>query len=304
MSLHVIDIAAKPCRISFSNKLLVIEQGEGESATVPLSEIGVVLLSSPQSVCTHGALSALGEAGVPLVVCGSNRHPNAIMLPAHAHHRQAERLRDQVNATKPTLKRCWQQVVRAKIAGQAAVLHRVQGFDAGIKALIPQVKSGDPQNVEARAARAYWSSLFPNEGFKRDRDAHDANRFLNYGYAVIRAIVARAIAASGLHPSLGLHHRNQSNPFNLADDLIEPFRPWVDYCVSKLCDEVGSDAAFEPSVKHMLMEFLLVPIVFGEERREPFDCAHRIAHSLWECYSGARQTLALPNIAQTVTEGG
>ena len=202
----------------------------------------------------------------------------------------------QVEASRPTRKRLWQQVVRAKIRAQGELVIALHGDDPGLMPLVRLVRSGDPSNVEARASRLYWRRLFMQEGFRRDRDAGDANRFLNYGYAVLRGIVARAVCSAGLHPSFGLHHSSRYNAFTLADDLMEPFRPLVDRTVVDLVGELGTDASMDKDSKAFLLEGLQVRLDMGGELRSLFDVLARVASSLNDVFAGERRELDLPRI--------
>jgi CRISPR-associated protein Cas1 len=223
--------------------------------------------------------------------------PNGMLLPLAANGTQTERFAAQTRASKPTCKRLWQQVTRCKIDAQAAALEFVRGEDCGLRKLKAKVKSGDTTNVEAQAARRYWSRLFSARRFKRDFDAADENQFLNYGYAVVRAIVARAICASGLHPTIGLHHHNRYNAFCLADDLMEPLRPIVDVATYQLISREGAIDALLPSHKRQLIEAIAAKQHFGKEERSVFDIASRMSASLSQVFAGERVTLELPTLA-------
>ena len=181
-----------------------------------------------------------------VLVSGPNRLPAAMQLPLDGNYMQTQRFLAQVNAPKPLSKRLWQAIVREKILNQAGLLTELNGTDAGLSELAKKVRSGDPDNLEGRTAVIYWKNLF-GDPFRRDRDVPDSNLLLNYGYAVLRAMAARACCAAGLHPTIGLHHHNQYDPFCLADDLMEPFRPVVDRIVVGLnrgnspVDELGKE---------------------------------------------------------------
>jgi CRISPR-associated protein Cas1 len=234
----------KPARLSLADGQIIVSQ-EAEDVRIPLEDIGWIILDEPRLTLTTSLLSACAENGVALINTDSRHMPSSLTLPYHRHHRQAAIADHQISLTLPFRKRCWQKIVIAKIRNQADVLDR-QGCAHGnaLHAMAKHVNSGDPDNVEARAARQYWSALF--KGFIRDDPSDLRNKMLNYGYAVMRAVVARALVGAGFLPCIGLHHASQTNPFNLADDLIEPFRPFVDQLV--LVSTADRDATDEMTV--------------------------------------------------------
>ncbi len=201
-------------------------------------------------------------------------------------------------------KRLWQSVVKAKIQAQARVLTELRGHDARLAKLVAKVRSGDPANIEAEASRRYWPALFLDEGFRRSRHGGRQNRLLNYGYAVLRAIIARAVCAAGLHPSLGLHHHNRYDGFRLVDDLIEPFRPVVDRAVASYCVAHGPEAPLDRQAKAALVGALMGRFTAGKQSRTLFDIAHRTAGSLADVFAGKRRTLLLPELTAQRPAGG
>lgn len=292
---RILDISDSPARLSVRNRLLVVARGDEPPVTIPLAELAVVVVAHPQVTLTQAALAELSAQGGCLVVCDERRLPAGMLLPLVGHHVQTERLAAQAAAPQPLKKRLWQQVVRSKIRAQAEVLSELRGGDGGLAALVPLVRSGDPANVEARAARRYWTTLFPGSDFRRDRDGQDQNRLLNYGYAVLRAIVARAAAAAGLHPSLGLHHRNRYNPFCLADDLMEPFRPVVDRAVARWVDAHGADRDLDGDTRRMILASLFERHALDGEQHTLFEVTARLAASLAQAYAGQTRRLAFPS---------
>lgn len=219
----------KPGRLSLKDGQIVIVQDEGE-VRLPLEDIGWIILDEPRLTLTTTLLAACAEQGIALVHTDARHMPVSTTLPFHTHHRQAAIAALQLGLSLPFKKRCWQAIVRAKITNQAHVLdHYGRGNAEPLYAMAKLVASGDPDNIEARAARHYWSALFSD--FIRDDPADLRNKMLNYGYAVMRAMLARALVGAGLIPSVGLHHASQTNAYNLADDMIEPFRPLVDALV-------------------------------------------------------------------------
>lgn len=293
MTEHVIDIAENPARVSLSVGRLVVSQKGGVTIAVPLSEVAVVVLAHPQITITQPALTGLAEAGGALVACDGRRLPVAMMLPIRTHSIQAERMAKQAAVSLPTRKRIWKQIVQAKIRAQARTLAELRGSDRGIAALAERVRAGDPQNVEAQAAVRYWKAIFGREDFRRRFDAPDENRLLNYGYTVLRAMVARAVCAAGLHPSLGLHHHNRYDAYQLADDLMEPFRPIVDRTVVEVATRLGPAAEVNRTVKSSIVGALTGRYLVDDEWRTVTDLIQRAAFNLSAVFSGRRRDLEI-----------
>jgi len=293
---RIIDISDNPAHLHVRNGLLVIDREGEDAATVPLSEVAAVVVAHPRVSFTQSAVSGLAEAGSCLITCDSRYLPAAMMLPMQAHFMQTERLAVQLRASRPTCKRLWQQIVRAKITAQGRLLEALLGSDAGLPALAKRVRSGDPENVEAQASRRYWPRLFADATFRRDRDAGDQNRHLNYGYAVLRALTSRAICAVGLHPSIGIHHHNRYNPFCLADDLMEPFRPVVDRSVAKWLEGHDASEPLDKEAKAALIGTLMGRLSAGGESRTLFDVLGRTASSLVAVLARERKALFLPEV--------
>lgn len=274
---HLLDLAERRAVLKLDQGCLLVESDQQQAARIPLLEVAVIVLSHPQASCTRPALSGLCAAGGVLIVCDDRRLPVGMMLPLNGYHQPARRWAAQAEAAKPIRKRLWQQIVSAKVRAQGRLLADVVGNDCGLLALAARIRSGDPENIEAQAARSYWQLLFNDLEFTRNFAADDQNRYLNYGYAILRAIVARAICAAGLHPGLGIHHHHRDNPFCLADDLIEPFRPLVDRAVLDAVGQFGTDSAMTSQLKQCLIEPLLGTFDVEGERRTLFDLAARLA---------------------------
>jgi CRISPR-associated protein Cas1 len=255
----------------------------------------VLILAHPRIALTQPVLARLAAAGGVVVVCDAKHMPAAMLLPLEAHFAQSERFAQQAAVSEPTRKRLWQSLVRAKVRAQARALEEVRGQDAGLLDLVPKVRSGDPANVEAEASRRYWPALF-GQAFRRTRHGPGPNALLNYGYAVLRAIVARAVCASGLHPSLGLHHHSRYDAFALVDDLMEPFRPIVDRAVAVHCAAHGTSAPLDRGAKSALIGALMGRFHVRGQARTLFDIAQRTAASLAAVFAGRRKTLLLPEI--------
>jgi CRISP-associated protein Cas1 len=296
MTDRIIDISSDGAALHARNGLLVIERDGAEATAVPFGDLAALVVAHPRVSFTQSVVSELAEAGGMLVTCDARYLPSAMLLPMQAHFTQTERLAAQVGASKPTAKRLWQQIVRAKITAQGRLLAELHGDDLGLPALARRVRSGDPENREAQAARRYWRLLFADDSFRREPDRDDANRLLNYAYAVLRATVARALCAAGLHPSIGLHHHNRYNPFCLADDLMEPFRPVADGAVVRRVRDHGPDAPLDREAKAALIAALTGRYRVAGEERTLFDLLARTAASLVAVFAGERRDLLLPEL--------
>jgi CRISPR-associated protein Cas1 len=251
-------------------------------------------LAHPQTTITRGALGGLAEAGAVVVVCDETYMPISMALPLAGFHAPARRMAAQIEATLPVRKRLWQQIVRAKILAQAALLEQERGNDFGLRNMAGEVKSGDPENLEGQAARVYWQSIFDDPSFQRRTDVPNQNRYLNYGYAVVRAVTARAICATGLHPGLGIHHHHRENAFCLADDLMEPFRPAADELALGVLRDFGPDAAMDKKIKPRLIDVVNARFAIEGEERSLFDCAARLAASVAAVFEGQAERAIVP----------
>jgi CRISPR-associated protein Cas1 len=290
--LRILDLSSDGLHVAVHRGFVVVSKDGSEQGRIALDDIGAVIAHSHGITWSNTVFTRLAERSAPVVLCSSNHSPIACVWPLEGNHRQGARLNAQVDAARPLAKRLWRDIVVAKIAMQAAVLESV-GREAGAFDLLARkVRSGDPENVEAQAARRYWPSLFGSD-FRRDSDGDGINGLLNYGYAVLRAIVSRAISAAGLHPSIGLHHSNRGNAFALADDLMEPYRPLVDRAVYNLfmqgVAEVNSDA------KRALVALTSLDLDSAVGQTPVHLHATRLAQQLAECFEqGAVAKLDLP----------
>jgi len=294
MTERVIDISQTGACLRVRHRQLVITLGDGPTESMPMDDIGVVVSSHPRTTFSQAVLSELIRQGGSFVVCDEKCLPVGMLLPLASNYIQVERMAAQANAKLPLKKRLWQQVVVAKVKAQSQLLQRLRGTDAGIGALAGRVRSGDPKNIEAQAARRYWGPLFNDPSFRRNHDADDQNRCLNYGYAVLRAIVARGVCAAGLHPSLGIQHHNRYSQFCLADDLMEPMRPIVDEAVVKLVDAKGAQAPLDKESKAELIGALQKRYECNGEKRTLFDISNRLGESLVSAFAGQKVTLSFP----------
>ncbi|MGA9869198.1 MAG: type II CRISPR-associated endonuclease Cas1 [Acetobacteraceae bacterium] len=289
---------AQPSRLSLADGQMVVAQSDGE-VRLALEDVAWVVIDTPQATLTTALIAACMDAGTVLVTTDAKHTPSGILLPFHRHHRQSDVAALQISASAPLRKRLWQAIVRAKITNQASALARCGGDAHPLESMLRQVGSGDPGNVEARAARHYWGRLFP--AFVRERAGDKRNMLLNYGYAVARAAVARAAVASGLLPALGLNHASVSNAFNLADDLVEPFRPFVDVLVWEMSDR-GQEAGGETTVeeRRRLASVLLAPARLGIEAVTLLVATERTAASLVRALEEKRfDRLEMPLLAAT-----
>jgi len=279
--------------VSISNGLLTLDVEGHERMTIPPGDVAALVAGSYAVTFTREAVAQLAEAGAQVVVCDKRQMPVAMLLPLRGFHQPATRMAIQARAKSPVLKRVWRQVVRNKVRSQATLLRKLGRSDAGMEELALEVKSGDPSNIEGQAARLYWVRLF-GESFRRDTEAFDQNRFLNYGYALVRAMTCRAICAAGLHPGLGVHHHHRANAFCLADDLMEPFRPVVDEVVVGVVGQDGAAAMMTPTIKKKLLEVVQRRVTIGGEDRVLFDAISRSALSLAGVFEGRRKRIELP----------
>ena len=230
---RVIEIAEQSAFLSLNNHLLTIRLPNKQTVTVPVSEVQCLILANPAVTVTGALLSALAESGAVVVVSGKERLPASIQLPIQGNWIQNERFRSQIEARLPLRKRLWQTVIQEKIRRQGKLLQELHDSDFGLFKLAEKIHSGDPENIEGRAAVIYWKNLW-DSAFQRDREAKDSSLLLNYGYAILRAITARACCGAGLHPTIGINHHNRYDAYCLADDLMEPFRTIVDHAVYRL----------------------------------------------------------------------
>ena len=284
---------SNPFCLSLRNGQMIIYTREApeEIRTVPIEDIGVVVLEDQQTSITLPLLNALSDNNVAVIFCGNNRLPNAMLMNLDSNKTQGESFRSQVEAGEPLKKNLWRQVVEAKIRNQAALLRKLGKDGDKLKPCYMNVKSGDADNREGMAARIYWAELF-GHGFVRMRDGVAPNDLLNYGYTILRAAVARSLMGSGLLPALGIFHRNRYNAFPLADDMMEPYRPYVDERVYALYAEGRVELTRE--VKSELLRRLFVDTRFGKLLR-PLDVGLTFTSaSLAKCLAGTQKKLLYP----------
>lgn len=291
---RIVEIADDRRHLHLHRGFLVVQDTEGERpeiGQVPIDDIAAVIANAHGISYTNNLLVALSERGAPFVLCAANHNAVGMLLPIEGNFEQAKRMEMQIAASLPTHKRLWAAIVRSKLEQQATALKASGKPFHPLSAFAANVRSGDPDNLEAQGARRYWSLLF-GEGFRRDQAGEGINALLNYGYTVLRAATARAIVAAGLHPSIGLHHSNDTNAMRLVDDVMEPFRPVIDLQVWNI-GRNGEDRV-TPETKRILVRTLYDDMHTANGATPVMVCVQRLATSLAQVYLGERETLDLP----------
>ena len=300
-----------PAYLSLKNNQLVIKLPEVETnsslpesfraetiKTIPIEDIGVVVLDNKRITITQGVLEALLENNCAIITCNESHLPIGMHLPLVGNTTQTERMRFQIEASLPLKKQLWQQTISAKIQNQALVLRQIRGTEVrNMLKWASEVKSGDSENLEARAAVYYWQNAFPMiENFTRSREGVSPNNLLNYGYAILRAIVARALVSSGLLTTLGIHHRNKYNAYCLADDIMEPYRPYVDRFVMQLYDKYPNCEELTKELKAELLQIPVLDVVISGKKSPLMIAVSTTTSSLQKCYSGELRKIVYPII--------
>lgn len=285
-----------PAYLKTKNEQLVVELVDtGEVKTAAMEDIGVLILDHQQITITHAVIAKLLENNVALITCNDIHHPTGLMLNLDGHTLQSQRFQLQVDASVPLKKQLWQQTVIAKITNQANLLGQYRIANKTLLGLAARVKSGDSDNCEAQAANYYWKNVFPLfPGFKRAREGEHPNNLLNYGYAILRAIVARNLIGSGLLPTLGIFHRNQYNAYCLADDIMEPYRPYVDKIVWEIVRTNGKFLEMTPSMKQQLLSIPAMDVIIDDEKSPLMNAVQRTTASLAKCFEGNSRKLLYP----------
>lgn len=285
-----------PAYLKTKNEQLVIELVEsGEVKLAAIEDIGLIILDHQQVTITQSVIAKLLANNSAIITCNQTHHPTGMMLNLDGHTLQSQRFQAQVEASVPLKKQLWQQTVMAKIANQANLLATYRIPNKTLINLISKVKSGDADNCEAQAAAHYWKNIFPTlPGFKRFREGEPPNNLLNYGYAILRAIVARSLTGSGLLPTLGIHHRNQYNAYCLADDMMEPYRPYVDKAVYDMVRTHGKFLEMTPSMKQQLLAIPAMDVMINDEKSPLMNAVQRTTASLAKCFEGKSRKLLFP----------
>ena len=291
------------CFLHYGNQQLIISYRHVSGMqhlpdkTVPVEDIGMLVLENQQISLTHYLLDKLVSANVAVITCNDTHHPTGMLMPLESNTLQSERFRAQILASEPLKKQLWQQTVKAKITNQAMVLKKWDGKYKLLSNLAKSVKSGDEGNNEAIAAAHYWQNLFPPAwNFYRKRDGVPPNNLLNYGYAIVRAGMARAIVGAGLLPTLGIFHRNRYNAYCLADDLMEPYRPYVDMVVRTIIDKTSAVENITQLLKVELLKIPTLDVILADDKSPLMVAMQRTAVSAARCYAGEQRKLLLPQM--------
>lgn len=290
-----------PAYLSLKLEQLVIktqkqeDDGESLTKTIPIEDIGVVVLDHRQITITQGVMEKLLENNCAVITCDSRHLPVGLLLPLVGNTVQNERFRSQIDSSLPLRKQLWQQTIQAKIANQAAVLeYSTSRRHGNMLAWVSQVKSGDSDNVEARAATYYWKTIFPESpDFLRGQFEDEPNGLFNYGYAVLRAVVARSLVMSGLLPTLGIHHHNRYNAYCLADDIMEPYRPYVDRLVLDIIAEDGT-LSLTQSAKLRLLSIPVLDVEIDGHTSPLMVAVSTTTASLAKCFGGDLRKIVYP----------
>lgn len=294
MTGRLIEVATDGVHLFVERGFLSLKQNGERMGQVPLDDIGGLIVHGHGATFSANLMARLAERGVPMVICGPNHVPVSVVWPVDGHHAQGTRMEAQAAASLPLRKRLWRDLVRAKIAAQADALAAFGERDGALRDLARRVRAGDPENIEAQAARRYWQRMMGPD-FRRDRSADGVNALLNYAYMVLRAAAARSIVGAGLHPSLSLHHSSRGSALRLADDVMEPFRPYCDIAVRALVD--GGATEVDRVAKAALSSITTLDLEgpFGAAPLQT--CLDRLCVSLAQVFLGERRKLELPGPA-------
>lgn len=278
-------------------QLKVKYQTDNASKRVPIEDIGLVVLDHHQITITQGLINTLLGNNSVILWCDNKHLPNGLLLPFTENHAFTQKIRYQLNASRPLQKQLWKQTVKAKIQNQSAVL-KTKGIETtNMDNWVKRVNSGDPENLEGRAAAFYWNNLFQHsKDFIRDPEGDPPNNLLNYGYAILRAIIARSLVSSGMLPVQGIHHSNKYNPFCLADDIMEPYRPYVDHLVMDLVEWYGNDFPDEldKTLKAEVLKIPSIDVKIANEKSPLMVAAQKTTASLMNCFEGQKRKIKYP----------
>ena len=280
-----------------SKNLQLVIKSETREGTVPIEEIGFIILDHPEIYISMPAMNLLIENNSAVIICNRNHLPNGQFLNLNSHHIQQEIFKNQIEASLPLKKQLWQQTIIEKITNQGILLQKITGQKNSLDFLASKVLSGDSSNMEGVAASQYWKSFFETTdiAFKRERFGDYPNNFLNYGYAILRAATARALSGSGLLNTLGIHHKSKYNAFALADDIMEPFRPLVDEKVFEIIKQY-EEQDLNTKIKADLLQILTRTVYFEDEKSPLMVALQKTASSLQQCYTGERKKIKYPKL--------
>jgi CRISP-associated protein Cas1 len=293
---RIVEISSARMHLSIQYGQLIIKENGEQRSQIPCEDIGIMLIDHQGTTYTHSVFTELLAKGAAIVLCGGNHHPSGLLLPLESNSVQTERFRNQIDVKEPVKKNLWKQIIKAKIKHQAKIAGKDSDIYKTLIALRERVRSGDPDNIEAQASKKFWSVYIQDTAFHRDIEGLPPNNMLNYGYMVMRAAIARAICSAGLLPCLGIHHRNRYNAFCLADDVMEPFRGFVEYKVQDICRKTGIPDELNQPVKAKLLEVLYEPVTISDFNGPLMVGLHRTAASLQRCFAGEQKELDLPEI--------
>lgn len=263
--------------------------------TIPIEDIGVVVLDHKQITITQALMVELLDNNCAIITCDDRHHPVGLYLPLDGHNLQSERFREQINASEPLRKQMWQQTVTSKILGQAFVLNTQHVENQNMLAWAKSVRSGDTDNMEGRAAAYYWRNVFGDPHFVRGQEGEPPNNLLNYGYAIVRAMVARALVSAGLLPTLGIHHHNRYNAYCLADDIMEPYRPFVDMAVIDMRQRYADISQLTTDMKRDLLSISTADVLVEGKRSPMMIAIQTTANSVQRCFSGESRKIIYPD---------
>ncbi len=295
---QIIDIATDGRHLSRERGFLKVTENGVEVGRTPLDQIAGVIVHAHGTTWSTSLLTELAERGAPVVFCAANHAPKSVLLPIEGHHAQGARMRAQWRAKTPFIKQAWKRVITVKVKMQAAALAAIGEAPAPLTMMVRKITSGDSSNIEAQAARYYWPRMMGPD-FRRNVGHDDENALLNYGYTVLRAATARAVVASGLHPTIGLFHSNRSNAFALADDLMEPFRPLVDCTVRSIARRRGTRVDTE--AKRALARLIATDLPLGNGVTPVSVALMKLATSLGKSFETRKLDLALPQPPEPLT---
>jgi len=286
-----------PAYLKTVNEQMVVQLQNDDVVTksIPIEDIGILILDHRQITITQALIAKLLANNTAVITCDETHHPTGMLLTLDGNALQSKMFQIQTEASVPLKKQLWQQTIAAKIQNQAGMLRFRRLEHQLLLNLATSVKSGDSENSEAQAAAYYWKRVFPEFlSFRRERHGPPPNNLLNYGYAILRAMVARSLVASGLLPTLGIHHRNQYNAYCLADDVMEPYRPYVDYVVFQIVRNNGKSLEMSPSMKKSLLEIPAMDVQIDGKKSPMMNAVQRTTASLAKCYEGTARKILYP----------
>lgn len=285
-----------PAYLKTANEQLIVEMHDsGETKPMPIEDIGILILDNAQITITQVLMAKLLANNTAMITCDHTHHPVGLLLNLDGNNLQSQKFKEQIDASVPLKKQLWQQTVAQKIYNQAMVLKSQRGENKLLLNLSKDVKSGDSENYEGQAAAYYWKHVFPDFlEFRRERFGENPNNLLNYGYALLRAMVARSLVGSGLLPTLGIHHRNQYNAYCLADDIMEPYRPYVDKVVCGIIRQNGKFLEMTPSMKTELLKIPQMDVKINGQKSPMLMAIQRTTASLSKCFEGVSKKIIYP----------